>query len=102
MRIKFIDVLFVSILTIGTGTTVFNLSSSKKISSALLASATSTIAGLYVVGSKKELESKINTLIDVSKGDRSSGCWRGLPDGSAKQRETAKSADRTLNNLVHL
>lgn len=65
MPTKLIDFLFISILAIGTGATVFLLSTSKKISSVLLASATSGVAGTYIVKSKIQLESKLNTLIAV-------------------------------------
>ena len=65
MPSKLIDFLFISILAIGTGATVFLLSTSRKISSVLLASATSAVAGTYIVKSKTQLESKLNTLIAV-------------------------------------
>ncbi len=65
MPTKLIDFLFISILAIGTGATVFLLSTSRKISSVLLASATSGVAGTYIVKSKMQLESKLNTLIAV-------------------------------------
>lgn len=65
MPTKLIDFLFISILAIGTGATVFLLSTSRKISSVLLASATSGVAGTYIVKSKIQLESKLNTLIAV-------------------------------------
>lgn len=63
MHTKFIDFLFISILAIGTGATVYLISTSKKISSVLLAGATSATAGVYIVRSKTQLESKLDNLI---------------------------------------
>lgn len=65
MRTKTIDRLFIGIVTIGTGATVFLLSTSKKLSAVLLASTTGAVGSLYVVKSQARIESKLDTLINI-------------------------------------
>ena len=86
MHTKLIDFLFISILAIGTGATVYLLSTSKKISSALLAGATSATAGAYIVRSKIQLESKLDNLIAIFEHNKTSvklnnltSSWHSLP-----------------------
>ena len=71
MPLKPTDFLFISILTLGTSASLVCASMSKKIGSALLAGITGGAARLYIVNSKKQLESKLDNLIDSFDDNRS-------------------------------